>query len=155
LEMPPRRRLSAGMLNGVGGDRLAEIPGEEPLLWPHAPPIVAQRVEQFRREHDIAVLVAFALGHPDHHPLVVERAGLQAKGFGDAQTGGVAGLQDRLVFDVFDAAEEMENLRSIYPDLLRLMRLNSHLINADGYLISWRGLLGSFETGIGGCALLP
>jgi hypothetical protein len=34
---------------------LAEIPGEEPLLWPHDPPIVAQRVEQFWREHDIAV----------------------------------------------------------------------------------------------------
>jgi hypothetical protein len=60
--------------------------------------------------------VAFALGHPDHHPLVVERAGLQANGFGDAQTGGVAGLQDRLVFDVFDAAEEMENLRSAEND---------------------------------------
>jgi hypothetical protein len=60
--------------------------------------------------------VAFALGYPDHHPLVVERAGLQANGFGDAQTGGVAGLQDRLVFDVFDAAEEMENLRSAEND---------------------------------------
>jgi hypothetical protein len=26
-----KARLSAGKLNGVGGDRLAEIPGEEPL----------------------------------------------------------------------------------------------------------------------------
>jgi hypothetical protein len=50
-----KARLSAGMLNGVGGDRLAEIPGEEPLLWPHDPPIVAQRVEQFWREHDVPV----------------------------------------------------------------------------------------------------
>ena len=56
--------------------------------------------------------MALALGHPDHHPLVVERAGLQANGFGDAQAGGVAGRQDRLVFDVFDAAEKMEHLRS-------------------------------------------
>jgi hypothetical protein len=47
-----------------------------------------------------------------HHPLVVERAGLQADGFGDAQAGGVAGRQDRLVFDAFDAAEKLENLRS-------------------------------------------
>ena len=77
-------RLSAGMLNGVRGDRSAEIPGEEPLLRPPNPPIVTQRVEQFRREHDVAVLVALALGHPDHHPLVVERAGLQANGLGDA-----------------------------------------------------------------------
>jgi hypothetical protein len=28
------------------------------------------------------------------------------------------------------------------------MRLNSHLINADGYLIGWRGLLGSFKEGL-------
>ena len=112
-----KARLSAGVLNGVRGDRSGEIPGEEPLLRPHDPPIVTQRVEQFRREHDIAVLAALALGHPDHHPLVVERAGLQANGFGDAQTGGVAGLQDRLVFDVFDAAEKMENFRSVENDL--------------------------------------
>src|SRR6266404_1018250 len=111
-----KARLSAGMLNGVGGDRLAEIAGEEPLLRPHNPPIVTQRVEQFRREHDVTVLVALALGHPDHHPLVVERAGLQANGFGNAQTGGVAGLQDGLVFDVFDATEKMENFGSAEND---------------------------------------
>ena len=111
-----KARLSAGMLNGVGGDRSAEIAGEEPLLRPHDPPIVTQRVQQFGREHDVAVLVALALGHPDHHPLVVERAGLQANGFGDAQAGGVAGRQDRLVFDVFDAAEKMANLRSAEND---------------------------------------
>src|SRR6266849_1557891 len=50
-----KARLSAGMLDGVRGDRLVEIPGEEPLLRPHDPPIITQRVEQFRREHDIAV----------------------------------------------------------------------------------------------------
>src|ERR1700694_4869012 len=109
-------RRSAGMLNGVRRDRSAEIPGEEPLLRPHDPPIVTQRVEPFRREHDIAVLAALTLGHPDHHPLVVERAGLQANGFGDAQAGGVAGRQDRLVFDAFDAAEKLENLRSAEND---------------------------------------
>src|SRR6267378_6133280 len=51
-----KARLSAGMLNGVRGDRSAEIAGEEPLLRPHDPPIVTQRVEQFGREHDVAVL---------------------------------------------------------------------------------------------------
>src|SRR6516162_11529478 len=118
-------RLSAGMLNGVRGDRLAEIPGEEPLLRPHNPPIVTQRVEQFRREHDVAVLVALALGHKDHHPLVVERAGLQANRFGNAQAGGVAGRQDRLVFDVFDAGEKMENLHSAENDRQLLGLLGS------------------------------
>jgi hypothetical protein len=42
------------------GDRLAEIPGEEPLLRPPDPSIVAQRGEEFRREHDVAVLAALA-----------------------------------------------------------------------------------------------
>jgi len=60
--------------------------------------------------------MALALGHPDHHPLVVERTGLQANGFGDAQAGGVAGRQDRVVFDVFDAAEKMESLGSAEND---------------------------------------
>src|SRR6202045_3235903 len=109
-------RRAAGMLNGVRGDGSAEIPGEEPLLRPPDPPIVTQGVEQFRREHDIAVLAALALGHPDHHPLVVERAGLEANCLGNAQAGGVAGRQDRLVFDVFDAAEKMENFRSAEND---------------------------------------
>ena len=40
-------RLSAGMLDGMRGDRSAEIPGEKPLLGPHDPPIVSERVEQF------------------------------------------------------------------------------------------------------------
>jgi len=104
------------MLDGMRGDRSAEIPGEKPLLGPHDPPIVSERVEQFGREHDVAVFVALALGHADHHPLVVERAGFQANGFGDAQAGGVAGRQDRLVFDVFDAVEKMENLCSAEHD---------------------------------------
>ena len=112
----PKARRSAGMLDGVRRDRSAEIPGEEPLLRPHDSPILTQRVEQLRREHDVAVLAALAVGHPDHHPLVVERAGLQAHGFGNAQASGVAGRQDRVVFDVFDAAEKMENFRSAEND---------------------------------------
>ena len=42
-----------------------------------------------------------------------------------------------------------------YPDLRWLIRFNSYPINADRYLIGGRGLLGSLEKGIGGCALLP
>ena len=40
-------RLSAGMLDGVPGDRLAAIPGEEPPFRRHGAPIFTQRVEQF------------------------------------------------------------------------------------------------------------
>jgi hypothetical protein len=48
------------------------------------------------------------------------------------------------------ASARRDALGVIYPDLPRLTRFNSHPINADGYLIGWRGLLGSFETEIGG-----
>src|SRR6202022_1862696 len=63
-------RLSAGMLNGVRGDRSAEIPGEEPLLRPRNPPIVTQRVEQFRREHEEGVLGPFPVAPPATPPVV-------------------------------------------------------------------------------------
>ena len=115
----------AGMRNGVPGNRPAEIPGEEPLLRPHNPPVVAQRIEQLGREHDVAVLAALALGHPDHHPPLIERAGLQANGFGDAQAGGVAARQERSVFDIVDATEKMEDLRSAENDRQRLRLLGS------------------------------
>jgi len=75
--------------------------------------------------------VALALGHPDHHPLVVERGGRQANGFGNAQAGGVAGRQDRLVFDVFDAAKKMENLRSAENDRQLLGLLGSRDVRSQ------------------------
>jgi hypothetical protein len=43
----------------------------------------------------------------------------------------------------------------IYPNSPRLTGLNSHPINADSYLIGWRGLLAVLERGFRVCALLP
>jgi len=53
------------------------------------------------------------------------------------------------------ASARRDEVGVIYPNLPWLTRLNSHPINADRYLIDWRGLLGPFKNGIGGCALLP
>jgi hypothetical protein len=55
----------------------------------------------------VAVLVPLALGHPDHHPLAVDVAGLQMHRFGDAQAGGVAAGQDRTMLEALDASEKM------------------------------------------------
>src|ERR1700692_4467795 len=51
------------------------------------------------------------------------------------------------------ASARRDEVGVIYPNLPWLTRLNSHPINADRYLIDWRGLLGPFKNGIGGCAL--
>jgi len=65
------------------------------------------------------------LGHADHHPLFVERAGLQAHGFGNPQAGSVTGRKDCLVFDVFNAAEKMQRFCSAENDRQLLGLLGS------------------------------
>jgi len=46
------------------------------------------------------------------------------------------------------ASARRDEVGVIYPNLPWLTRLNSHPINADRYLIDWRGLLGPFKTGL-------
>jgi hypothetical protein len=36
------------------------------------PPLLAQQIEQARRQHRVAVFPPFARFHPDHHPLAVD-----------------------------------------------------------------------------------
>jgi len=51
------KRFLAGLAHGAAGDRLAgTIAREEPLPWPHRPPIAAQDLQQRGREHHVAVL---------------------------------------------------------------------------------------------------
>src|SRR5262249_18209507 len=62
-------------------------------------PIGAQDAEQLRRQHDVAVLAAFAMLDADHHPAAVDIADLEPDRLGGAQPRGVgcrqrgAGLQ--------------------------------------------------------------
>lgn len=55
------------------------VAGKEPLLRlaPEAAPVVAQRLEQLRTEHDIAIPAALAFPDMDHYPLAVNVAYLQ------------------------------------------------------------------------------
>src|SRR5580700_6319409 len=68
----------AGVFDGGWIDRLAgSSAGKQPLSWTGAVPIVPQYIEELGRQHDVAVLAAFALFDPDDHALAVDRAGLE------------------------------------------------------------------------------
>src|ERR1035437_3467237 len=64
---------------------------KEPLLRlaPESTPVSAQRIEQLRAEHDIAVLASLALPDVNHHPLTVDIADLQVGRFCAACSGGI------------------------------------------------------------------
>src|SRR5664280_2421941 len=85
----------AGTPQDLGGHRLAgcvpTVAGQEPLLRlaPESAPVSAQRIEQLRAEHYIAVLASLALPDVNHHPLAVDVADLQVGRFCAACAGGI------------------------------------------------------------------
>src|SRR6202034_406251 len=99
LEAGPLSGDLAGSPEALGGDgvtcRVPAVAGKEPLLGLAAEtsPVDAQLLEQFRAEHDIAVLAALALPDMDHHPLAVDVTDLQVSRFCAACTGRIHGHQ--------------------------------------------------------------
>ena len=85
-------------------------------------PIVPEHIEQFGRQHDIAVFPAFALFNPDDHALAVDRGGREADGFGNPQTGRVTDGQNHAVLQVVHGAQETRHFFLAQHDgqLLRL-----------------------------------
>jgi integrase/recombinase XerD len=87
------RKTSAfgGLLTGVpenlGGDRMTRrapsAAGEQPIggLAFQPAPVDAQRLEQLRAEHDIAILAPLASPNMNDHPLAVDVADLEARHF--------------------------------------------------------------------------
>jgi hypothetical protein len=73
-------------------------------------PIVPHYIEKLGRQHDIAVLAAFALFDPDDHALAVDGARLEADRFGNPQTRRVTDGQDHLVLQIVDGTKESRNL---------------------------------------------
>src|SRR5277367_2486367 len=77
----------AGIPEHLGGDRMTRsvpaVAGKEPLLRlaPEAAPVDAQRIEQLRAEHDIAVPGSLASPDMNHHPLAVDVSDLQVGRF--------------------------------------------------------------------------
>src|SRR5271166_6640204 len=87
--------LAAGVVNGLGGDRMircmAESPREQPLgrLALESSPILAQGIQQLGAEHDVTILASLAPLNVDDHPLAINIADLQARQFGTPHPGGI------------------------------------------------------------------
>jgi hypothetical protein len=93
--------------NGERRNRLADaITGKQPFSGMGALPIVPKHRQQFGRQHDIAVFMAFALINPDDHALAINRSGLKANGFGYPQAGRITHRQDHSVLQVVDGAQK-------------------------------------------------
>ena len=84
---------------------------------------LAQDLQQFGRQHHVAILLAFALIDADDHALAVDIGGLQANGFGDAQARRVAGGQDRAMLGAAHTVEKLEDFLRAQNDgqFLRLL----------------------------------
>ena len=73
--------------------------GKQPTLWACRLVPGAQQLEQMRRKHHVAVLIALTLFDPDHHALAVDVGYLQCDYLGHTQSGPIGHTQCRLVFE--------------------------------------------------------
>ena len=107
----PAQGFPAGVVDGVAAEVAApNAAREQPAArGPGAPPVVAEDLQQPRREHDVAVLAALALVDADDHAPAVDVGRSQADRLGDAQAGRVAGGQDGAVVDARHAVEELDD----------------------------------------------
>jgi hypothetical protein len=67
---------------------------KEPQARLCLPPIRPQEAEQLRREHDVAVLLAFPLPNAQHHARTVNIRDVQVTQFRDPEAGGVERGED-------------------------------------------------------------
>ena len=76
--------LATDAVDGGCRDRVAgAVTGKQPVSGMGTLPIVPEHGQQFGRQHDIAIFVAFALVNPNDHALAIDRSGLEADGLGD------------------------------------------------------------------------
>ena len=65
-------RLLASLEHSSAGHRLtADSARKQPVVGAHDLKIRAQRLQQPRREHDVAVLLSLTLFHTQHHALAI------------------------------------------------------------------------------------
>src|SRR5271165_3867279 len=107
--------LAAGVIDGLGGDRMIRpmvtAPGEQPLrrfaLQPA--PIVAQSFQQDGTEHDISVLTAFPAADVDNHASAVDIGDLQASQLGAPNPGAIEGHQHNAMQSSLGRVDEEGN----------------------------------------------
>ncbi len=109
-DIAPLMRPLASLLYGESADVAADsITREEPPFGlVHSPP-GAQDFEEFWGEHDIAIFLSLPLLNSDEHSLTVDISDLQADRLRDAQSGGVAGRQDRAMLDAPHTGQKLPN----------------------------------------------
>ena len=96
--------LVALTVNRASCDVLAwEVSWKEPVLGLFDSPPGTQDLQEFRREHNITILLPLTLLDPDDHALAVDGGRGECDGLGDAQAGGIAGGQDCAMFPGSDA----------------------------------------------------
>ena len=108
-------RVAAGLRDGWLLGCVFRAPGgKQPtrLIRPQRAIVTAQNRQQARRQHRIAVFLAFALFDAQQHALGIDVAHLQRHRFRDPQTGTVAQHQSRAVFQ---AGHVFEILRHFSP----------------------------------------
>ena len=122
-------RLLASLLYGGSGDVAADsITREEPPFGLFHWPPVAQDLEELWGEHDIAIFLSLAELNSDEHSLTVDIGDLQADRLRDAQSGGVAGRQDRAMLDAPHTGQKLQNF-FLSQDNRQLLRLLGHRNN--------------------------
>jgi hypothetical protein len=119
------QRVHAGLLGDAGGPhglaaeplRLADaqvaprrVPRKQPGVRAIASPVVAQAFEQERGQRHQAVLAALGGADVQEQALGVDIADVQADDLGDAQAGGVGGLQEQAIAEVADGGEQASDL---------------------------------------------
>jgi hypothetical protein len=73
------------------------------------PPILAQSLEQLRREGQVAIARTLPLMHMDQHERRIDVANLQVDGFGSPQPGRIKQHQDRAVPQVQSSFDEPDD----------------------------------------------
>jgi hypothetical protein len=101
--------LAADSLHRAGGEMILRFPGrKEPVSGgTHDPEVGLENGQQGGRQHGVTILGAFALLHAQQHALAVHVGDLERDGFGDAQSGTIAGQQDDAILEPVDVREEV------------------------------------------------
>ena len=107
-----------------------------PLGGPGEAVPIAQDPQEPLGEHDVAVLLALALGHPDGHALAIDVGGLERDGLRDAKSGGVTDREYSAGFAPGNAAQEVPHLLGAedHRQGLRLLRYRQDFLHIPGPL---------------------
>jgi hypothetical protein len=111
LDVGHMDRGMAGAVELARRHRLHRITArKQPAPWVSCLPPGAQKREEVRRQHDIAIFAALALLDADQHALAVNVGDLERNYFRGAQTRSIGHAQGRFVFEPWCRIEQARHL---------------------------------------------